>query len=259
MKKVLALILVVIFLVGLSTSLLAVSSEQVIKNLHQAYEKQWSKVNDLTMVYSGMGGSSSTMYYKRANIGGKTVYKNRMEAGQMVTVYDGVYQWSPDPLTGNIKKEKLEFDPQQQWKNLTADNVQYGGTDSVEGKKAHVLIVKDMTKIIKTMQRPGQPEAKAKGKIWLDAQNWVFLKMEIISEGGSGGGPGMTTAMVMEMKDYRKTDGMLIPFKTVTKMPYGGSVTSTVKEVKVNSGLSDDLFDGTKLKPGKPMFRMPKQ
>ena len=257
MKKVLTLILVVIFLVSLSTSLLAMNSEQVIKNLHQAYEKQWSKVNDLTVVVP-MG----TSYIKKAKIGDKVVYKTRIEMMGNVTIYDGVYQWSVDPMTGKPKKEKPEYDPRQTWSwgNLKPENAQYGGMDNVGGKGAHKLIIKDMFEAMGTsaMVPKGMGELKAKGKIWVDAKNWVVLKMETTSEYG-----GRKTTSTTEWKDYRKVKGMLIPYTAVTKtdMPDfpGQEREISIQEVKINTGLSDNLFDGTKLKPGKPMYQMPKQ
>ena len=77
--------------------------------------------------------------------------------------------------------------------------------------------------------------------------------------------------MTTDLKDYRKVDSMLIPYKTVvaTSMEMDvsglseeerkqmemmqqfvggmGSFEIETTEVKVNTGLSDDLFDGTQL------------
>jgi outer membrane lipoprotein-sorting protein len=257
MKKVLIPILVVIFLLSISASVFALTAGQVIKNLHQACERQWSKVNDLAIVVP-MG----TSYIKKAKIGDKVVYKTRIEMMGSVTIYDGVHQWSVDPMTGKPKKEKIEYDPRQTWSwgNLKPENAQYGGMDNVGGKRAHKLMIKDMFEAMGTsaMLPKGMGEFKAKGRIWVDAKNWVVLKMETTSEYG-----GRKTTTTTEFKDYRKVKGMLIPYTAVTKtempdFPGQGSEIN-IQEVKVNTGLSDSLFDGTKLKPGKPMYQMPKQ
>jgi outer membrane lipoprotein-sorting protein len=257
MRKVLAPILVVIFLVSFSSSLFALTAGQVIKNIHNFSERQWSKVNDLTIVVP-MG----TSYIKKTKIEGKVVYKTRTEMMGNVTIYDGVYQWSIDPMTGKPKKEKVEYDPRQTWSwgNLKAENAQHGGMDNVGGKKAHKLIIKDMFEAMGTsaMLPKGMGELKAKGKIWVDAKNWVVLKMQTTSEYG-----GRKTTTTTEWKDYRKVKGMLIPYTAVTKtdMPDfpGQESEINIQEVKVNTGLSGDLFDGTKLKPGKPMYQIPRQ
>jgi hypothetical protein len=156
-------------------------------------------------------------------------------------------------MTGKPKKEKIEYDPRQTWSwgNLKPENAQYGGMDNVGGKRAHKLMIKDMFEAMGTsaMLPKGMGEFKAKGRIWVDATT---------SEYG-----GRKTTTTTEFKDYRKVKGMLIPYTAVTKtempdFPGQGSEIN-IQEVKVNTGLSDSLFDGTKLKPGKPMYQMPKQ
>ncbi|GAG38436.1 unnamed protein product, partial [marine sediment metagenome] len=132
------------------------SAQQVINQMRGAYEQQMSGIDDLTMVTKGTAGimammGETTVYKKRAKIAGKTVYKTRTEMQFMgkplVTIYDGEYEWSVDPMSGQVKKEKKDLAPDwtRIWEVLDLSQMQYVGTDDLDGEAAHVLKMDDLT------------------------------------------------------------------------------------------------------------------
>ncbi len=270
------------------------SAQQVINQMRGAYEQRMSGIDDLTMVTKGTAGimammGESTIYQKRAKIAGKTVYKTRTEMQFMgkplVTIYDGEYEWSVDPISGQVKKEKKDFAPDwtRIWEVLDLSQMQYVGTDDLDGEAAHVLKMDDLTegikKLMPALQQTGpsqEGEWSGWAKMWINAENWVFMRMQIVMTGTSEEGQEMTNRITSDFKDYRQVQTMLIPYQMTYKMEVempdmspeekemmlgmmgafmeGGMI---VTKVEVNTGLPADLFDGTKLEAGEPMFKIP--
>lgn len=270
------------------------SAQQVINQMRGAYEQRMSGIDDLTMVTKGTAGimammGESTIYQKRAKIAGKTVYKTRTEIQFMgkplITIYDGDYEWSVDPISGQVKKEKKDFAPDwtRIWEVLDLSQMQYVGTDDLDGETAHVLKMDDLTEgIKKLMPVPPQAGPSKEGewsgwaKMWINAKNWVFMRMQIVMTGTSEEGKEMTNRITSDFKDYRQVQTMLIPHQMTYKMEVeipdmspeekqmmlgmmGAFMEGEmiVTKVEVNTGLPADLFDGTKLEAGEPMFKIP--
>ncbi len=270
------------------------SAQQVINQMRGAYEQRMSGIDDLTMVTKGTAGimammGESTIYQKRAKIAGKTVYKTRTEIQFMgkplITIYDGEYEWSVDPISGQVKKEKKDFAPDwtRIWEVLDLSQMQYVGTDDLDGEAAHVLKMDDLTEgIKKLMPVPPQTGPSQEGewsgwaKMWINAKNWVFMRMQIVMTGTSEEGQEMTNRITSDFKDYRQVQTMLIPHQMTYKMEVeipdmspeekqmmlgmmGAFMEGEmiVTKVEVNTGLPADLFDGTKLEAGEPMFKIP--
>ncbi len=270
------------------------SAQQVINQMRGAYEQRMSGIDDLTMVTKGTAGimammGESTIYQKRAKIAGKTVYETRTEIQFMgkplITIYDGEYEWSVDPISGQVKKEKKDFAPDwtRIWEVLDLSQMQYVGTDDLDGEAAHVLKMDDLTEgIKKLMPVPPQAGPSKEGewsgwaKMWINAKNWVFMRMQIVMTGTSEEGKEMTNRITSDFKDYRQVQTMLIPHQMTYKMEVeipdmspeekqmmlgmmGAFMEGEmiVTKVEVNTGLPADLFDGTKLEAGEPMFKIP--
>jgi len=270
------------------------SSQEVIDRMRQAYEQQMREIDDLTMVTKGTGGvmammGESTIYQKRAKIAGKTVYKTRTKVQFMgkplVTIYDGEYQWSVDPVSGQVKKEKRDYtsDWTRIWEVLDPSQTHYVGTEELEGEKAHVLKMDDLTEGIKRLSPlPPQAGPSKEGewsgwaKMWINAKNWTFMRMLMVMTGTSEEGKEMTNKITLDFKDYRQVESMLVPHQMTYKMEVeipdmspeekqmmlgmmGAFMEGEmiVSKVEANTGLPDDLFDGTQLEPGEPMFKMP--
>ncbi len=294
-----------------SSSFGAMTPEEVIDNMERAYEKQMKGIQDFTIVrenVAGMGvfAGETVIYQKRAEVGGKTIYKTRTETKIMgrsvVTIYDGEYDWSVDPMSGKVEKEVAQRDPVQIWRNLDLTQTHYLGEEELEGKKTHVLKIDDPFKVLGRPQAPrperqpdhqqtppveeplGRPQAlppreredvgevEAEGQLWISDKTWMLVRTLITTRSKSVE-EGKETITIWktttDYRDYRRLGPLLTPCRIVVNITVDapslgeeerrqtemirqfmrgmGSFEVEVTEVKVNTGLSDDLFDGTKL------------
>jgi outer membrane lipoprotein-sorting protein len=277
----------------------AMTAERVIHNMIASYDRQMKDIKDITIIDEMMTypfpGTKIT-YKKRTVIEGRTVYKTRTETETMgekyTTVWDGVYYWLVDPMSGKLEKIKMDTCPYTFLENLKAAQVKHAGTDKVDGHKTHILSFKDME-----MMGVGEMQ-KVSGKLWVDARDWVIRKMEMDMVWIDEEGEKIPVKTIARMEDFRKVNGMLMPYRTVSGMPIemtpeeeqemrkgleeirreleqmppaerkmiekmmkpqiemmeralagaGIEIVTVVKDVKINTGLSDVLFDGSKLR-----------
>ena len=294
--KMLSLIVVTLVVFSASSIAGAMTADKVIENWIASYEKEMKDVEDFTIV-SESPSQRNINYHKRVVISGRTVYKTRSETEVMgikfVSIYDGVYQWWVED--GKPKKEKMDYSPYQTVKNLKTAQVKYAGTEKIDGHKTHILDIKDLNKMM-----GAEGMQKVSGKLWVDARDWVIRKMEMDMEIEDEKGEKRPVKATIKMEDFRKVNGMLMPYRTVMTVPMpteltpeeeqemrkgleeaqkalaemspeerammekimgpqiemmqkmlaggGIEIVTVVKDVKVNTGLSDDLFDGSKLK-----------
>ncbi|TET45009.1 hypothetical protein E3J59_04360 [Candidatus Aerophobetes bacterium] len=283
---------IIVGLVALSGSSCfgAMTVEKVLNNMERAHEKQMKGIEDLTMVQKGVGGMMAAFlgetitYQKKAKVEGRIIYKTRTEAKVMgmsvVTIYDGKYNWSVDPISGKVEKEETERDPAQIWRNIDPSETHYLGEEEIEGEKTHVLKIDDPFKVMgeqPTLPPKGEEdvqEVEAWGKLWISDKTWMIVRWltTIKSKSIQEGKEVITTMRITtDLKDYQKHSTMLIPHKLVINtsmemdMPGSseeerkememmqqfmggmGSLEIEITEVQVNTGLSDDLFDPTKL------------
>lgn len=269
---------------------------KVIRNYTASYEKQMKGVKDITIVTD-----KDIIYKKWITVNGKTICKTRHEVvlmgKKLITIYDGVYQWQQNPMLNKVTKEKFDYNPYQMIENLKNIPAKYGGTEKIDGDETHILKVDDITKLISSFKQPNTEGTASNGRFWIDAKDWVIKKIEMYIK-DINEKPGKVT---IKMKDFRKVDGILIPYCTVAiidsetmkvsleqeqelrnglaemqkqfeamppdqreiaermMMPQmemmqkslgkdGLVIETRTKKVEVNTGLSNDLFDGSKLK-----------
>ncbi len=318
-----------------SSSFGAMTPEEVIDNMERTYEKRMKEIQDFTIVQENAGGmgafaGETIIYQKRTEVGGKTIYKTRTETKMMgmsiVTIYDGEYNWSVDPVSGKAEKEETQRDPGQIWRNIDSSQTHYLGEEEIEGKKTHVLKIDDPFKVLGRPQAPrpgrqpghqqtppaeerlgrpqaprpgmqpdhqqtppaeehlGRPQAlspreredvgevEAEGQLWISDKTWMPVRTLITTRSKSVE-EGKETITIWKMttdyRDYRRLGLLLTPVRIVVNITVDvpslgeeerrqtgmmrqfmggmGSFELEVTEVKVNTGLSDDLFDPTKL------------
>lgn len=217
----------------------------------------------------------------------KTRTESEVMGMTVVAIYDGKYYWTTNPMTGEIEKEISERDPVEMWRNLDPAKTHYLGEEKIEGEKVYVLKIDDPFQVMGKQQITSQygeeseepDEAEAWGKIWISSRTWMPLRMLMVFKGKSkeeAGGMTMIMKMTIDLKDYRQVGNMLHPYQMVMSttmeldttglseeekkeretmmqmmtaiMSGMGSFKIDTIDIKVNTGLSDDLFDGTKLK-----------
>ena len=293
-KKILIGIIIVCLILFLSSICVAgMSVQEVISNMQKTYEKQMKGINDYTIVQKGTGGMAAlagetTTYYKKAEIKGEVIYKTRTESEvtgmAMVSIYDGNYNWTKNPMTGEIEKKISEYNPGQMWKNIDLTKSQYLGEEEIDREKTYVLEIDNALQVMGNQQamspQGGQSEgsAEAWGKLWISSKTWMpvrmFMEMKAKPEGGAKE-MAMNTKVTTDFKDYRQVGAMLHPYQLVmntameidtsglseeekkeqeqaiqmmqSMMSGMGSFSIDTVDIKVNTGLSGDLFDGSKL------------
>lgn len=284
MKVRILLSMIVLLAISVSPFAGEITGEKIIQNMVDSYEKQMKGIKDVTVISEETSGegeeksvSTELNYRKMAKIGGKTIYKSRQELndGQDVTIYDGEYMWEWNS-GGEVTKKKVDYDSAQFMSEefLKRIKAEFIGTEKIDGDKTYILRIKNMADITDFPSEEGIELEKVSGKGWIDANDWVIRKMEMEMKSNMG-----TMKVVATYEDYRKVRGMLVVYRTLTKTSLELSAEmikkqlqevppeyrkqaeaqmkaqmgreqiriAKVKEVKVNTGLSDELFDGSKL------------
>ena len=294
-KKILIGIIITCLILFLSSTCVAgMSVQEVINNMQKTYEKQMKGINDYTIVQKGTGGvaalaGETTIYYKKAEIKGEVIYKTRTQSEAMgmamVSIYDGNYIWTKNPMTGEIEKKIAEYNPGQIWKNIDLTKSKYLGEEEIDGEKTYILQIDNALQVMGNQQamssQGGQSEGsvESSGKLWISSKTWMPVRMLMVMKAKPGEGAegmAMNTEVTTDLKDYRQVGTMFHPYQLVMNIAMevdtsglseekkkeqeqgmqmmqsmmsalGGSSTIETLDVKVNTGLSDDLFDGSKL------------
>ena len=237
---------------------------------------------------AALAGDTVTYYKKAKLDGQdiyKSRIESQVMGMDMVIINDGKYYWTTNPMTGEIDKEISEHDSVQIWRNLDPVRTQYLGEEEVSGEKVYVLKFDNPIQVMGKQQAMSQqgeePEEPGEmwGTLWVSSKTWMPLRMLMEFKAKSmeeAGGMTMIMKMTTDLKDYRQVGTMLHPYQMVISttmeldttglseeekkerqammqmmsamMSGMGSFTIETIDIKVNTGLSDDLFDGTKLK-----------
>ncbi|MDD4895470.1 MAG: hypothetical protein PHD84_08795 [Atribacterota bacterium] len=183
-------------------------------------------------------------------------------------------------MTGKVESKLAEGNPAQFWKNIDLVKTKYLGEEIIEGEKAYVLQIDNALQVMGSQQVQASSVQqdglqKVSGKLWISSKTWMPLRMVMIMNASSEK-MVMNTTTTTDFKDYRQVGSMLHPFQLVMKtnteidtsgmsaedrknseqtmqmmqsmMSGMGSFTIETTDIKINVGLTDDLFDGTKLK-----------
>lgn len=90
------------------------------------------------------------------------------------------------------------------------ENSVYEGTQRIDGRTAHVILIEDISSLYGAVvgeADPGESEAQS-GRLFIDNSNYVLLKMQFdmqFDQEYSG-------SIDINMKDYRNVDGVYYPF-----------------------------------------------
>jgi len=261
-KKIMIGILIVSLILFLSNTCLAgMTVQEVISNMQKAYEKQMKGVNDFTVIHRGTSGMATlagdtVTYYKKVKLDGQDIYKSRIESQvmgmDMVIINDGRYYWTTNPVTGEIDKEISEHDSVQIWRNLDPVRTQYLGEEEVNGEKVYVLKFDNPIQVMGKQQAMSQqgeePEEPGEmwGTLWISSKTWMPLRM-LMEFKAESMEEAEEMIMIMKMSEEEKKERQAMMQMMSAMMSGMGSFTIDTIDIKVNTGLSDNLFDGTKL------------
>lgn len=245
------LMLVMVLLMAASSRGLCKTIAQLRKDLVAKFEKFDKHVKDMTVeTETTMSQGERGMVVLKSKIlrkGLKMRIENTVkidtgeaQAQEMTStmVYDGENAWMINPLGQAIKIEDIpqeHMDPTR----FIPEGALITGEGKVDGRLCHVIsYIESQTSYV-------NPESPMEYKLWLDKERLIPLKMEMGD-------------VVLLFKDYKKIAGMWgVPYKTLIT---GGPQEAVfyVKNVKVNTGLSDKLFkvEATESKSLKEMMKM---
>ena len=265
----------------------------IIQQMEESYRKQMKDIKDITIVQemdAGFFNIESTTYQKKSIVNNQEIFKSRTETDVMgmniVTIYDGIYTWSIDAATGEVKQEQGGVDPLQVWKIFNPSKMQYLGEEEVNGKGAYMVQLDDaiwmmgQEEIAQQNINEEAEEMEMQSIYWIDKKQFIPLKSRNIMKTTTleDGNPVTANSITnVQFLDYKLEGSMLISHRMVISTQIDiddptmdeeekqmaqsmmsamgmGEMEMTVKSVEVNKGLSDDLFDGTKLEPMEAMF-----
>jgi len=230
-----------------------------------------------------------TILQKREIVGGRAIYKclivDATTVFGTITLYDGEYIWFSLLVHGfdpGMRKKEAGDGPAQIWTNLDPSQTHYLGEEEIEGDKTHVLKIDDPVPVGRFfISKAGSwfwpagalggtlEDTRGWGQLWISDRTWLPRRLLLtatfrdVRKEWSGmerreeeKGVIREVKMGADFKDYHRVNSILIPYKKVLTIDYGeGSreltINTTKLEVKVNTGLSDDLFDGTKIEKNK--------
>lgn len=304
MRKILFATLISVFLFFITSTAVAITGSEIVNNIISSYKQQMEGIKDITII-----ADNGTNYQKWDTVNGERVCKSRYErthqGRKFIGIYDGKYHWRKNPMTGEVTKEKIEYNPNvfisgRITEYLKSTKISYKETDMVDGNKRYVLNLPNIGNFIKktasTME--GMREIKGNGKLWVDANNWVVRKFKADLQVEDNRGKKRNVDFIIKLEDFQEVEGLLIPYRRVTSVDFetptlsskqkrqmqkgmermkkflnkkssGGrgrfkgmmeskmkqmqkgmghqENVSVVEKVKVNTGLSDSLFEGGKL------------
>ena len=89
-----------------------------------------------------------------------------------------------------------------------------------------------------------EPEKGTKFTEYYSTKTFLLLKREGVIPSSTS---SQSLPYTVLFKDYRRVDGVMIPFQTVNNTPSNGDVVTTVKSVKHNVTIDNKLFAPRKL------------
>jgi len=265
----------------------------IVQQMEESYSKQMSGIDDMTIVQgmdAGFFNVKAITYQKKVILNNKEIFKYRTETEVMgmnaVTIYDGLYTWSNDPVSGEIEQKEGGIDPLKVWKIFNPDKMKYLGEEEINGKGAYIVQLDDaiwmmgQEEIAQQNMSEDVEDMEMQSIYWIDKSQFIPLKSKNIMKATTieeGETVIANTVSDVQFLDYRLAGSMLIPYKVVisTQMEIDdptmgeeekkmaqsmmssmgmGEMEMIVQSVEINTGLSDDLFDGTKLEAQEPMF-----
>ncbi len=218
-----------IFITGIVVGFLMAAEPDVIQQIRTKYVNQGKTIKDITIVQEDPDlGEVKTM-----RKGVKSRIELNMPAGEgetvkTIIVFDSLEYWMISPIIGRRKISAAEAKTYQQeeWQeNLVKARVV--GEGEFAGKSCYILE-------INISEKDGIIE-----KVWVDKKDLNTLKIEVTQD-------KKTIATVYS--DFRKVfENITMPFKIETFEDGKLVHTMIFKEIKVNQGLSDDLFNVDKI------------
>lgn len=199
MKKIASITGLLLSILLLAGSAHAQSASDIIDRMLQMHTDALANIETM-MVVTEMEGFMSTdepdtTYYRKVEM------DNGMSTLEPVT-----------SVTDRPSSDSYNFAKNYQ---TIVDNASYEGTESINGRTAHVLFIEDVSAfyddVVATVPEEQEPQS---GYLYIDSDDYVLLRMRfnINFDGEFDGG------IEINMSDFRDVDGLKMPFKTEMKV-----------------------------------------
>lgn len=200
------------------------------------WRKLTSRKAELEMNFIHQGVTAKgTAYSKAPNMTASTIelYGLNKKIGKIHEYFDGkqggeTYSFGPDEVyTGQRLKDAtfaadfygyLDFD--SKIKKSTVEKV-----DKVEGEEAYRMTI--------------EPIDATPFTIWVSTKTFLPLRRRFVVVSST---TSQRTPVVETYSDYRKVDGVMIPFKVINTNPNMGDLITIVKSIKHNVKINDSMF-----------------
>lgn len=214
MKKLISAAILPVLVLLLVPSANAQSAQDIFDRMIEEYQNSLSGVETMMMVTRMEGFLQSdepdTTYYRKVMRDGYPV---------METIGSG----TDIPTSGY-------YNIQDNYQALV-DNSEYEGTETVNGREAHVIFIRDVSALYDEVVTSGvedetQQAQPQTGRMYIDAEDYIPLRMNFdIDYDGE-----YTGSADIQMMDIRKVDGMMVPFEMVMRFD-GISETMSAEEM----------------------------
>lgn len=230
-KKIFCLMLIVLFMASVSN---AISLDDLINKLQSSQNKIKDMQADIsTKMTTSMQGMPAMNQKGKIWIKGN---KNKMEISspmKQVTITNGDKMAVVNPVTGQKQVTDLSKIP---------GGSSQGGSSSMNFDEAKKKFDFTMKNVSGGYQITGIPKEKnqfmGKIEVFVDSSKMVPTKIKMISPQGE--------VLSDTSIEYKKVSGINVTYKTISKvnLPKGKmTMEMTYSNIKVNSGISDSVFD----------------
>jgi len=181
--------------------------------------------SEMKLFLKGEKSRSETLMQLPASAGMPEKMRNML----VVVIFDGQNTWMISPFVGKKKlnavqaEEQMRFQTGMNWWKFISDKTKYIGMESIGGRDCYLL------------------ELEIEGKspytrLWVD-NNTLFL---VQAEGVNSDGDNIQTIF----SDFKKVKGeWQLPYKVEVLMNNSQLMTVLVKSLKINKGISEEMFD----------------
>lgn len=232
---------------SISFSSAEITADYIVQKMRESYVEQTKDIDDITIRIVSNNRDMSVQK-KKVKIDNDAFFKSRIFISKnrgywrMIYIYDGEYLWSIDRLWSFVEKQERPYNKDTiYFLNLAKPKLL--DIDYLSGNKTYILEVQDIFKGFGTRRKKRWEKdlALTPAKIWVDAQRWIVLKINLSYN---------NKPISIHYDDYRNVSGLWIPYKTKYYIRDNYKeylfLNEGVVELKINTGLSDIIFDASK-------------
>lgn len=206
-------------------------AREVLETAMERYEQRMEGVENYTVVQT-IGGTETTLYYELVESEATLPRFRQVTLGDYLGATAGGEDGEAT-IPGGEEAALGATDPYRMFDEMAA-RAELRGTESVDGRMAHVIVVDDMSGVDLGRAEEGGGDGTAfeprSATMWIDAERYVLLRSSMTGLLEAEGDASEVTAET-RMSDYREVDGVLHPFRTEVAIEgLGGAMSAEDRE-----------------------------